>query len=150
MMIRKNHFPFAALAPQDAPAVRYWINLGSPSSVGVNARIHRIGQHLIDDVIAWLPPTDDPANTSDLALRGQFQALTRQVIEHTSHRAKLLEEGETEFNRMSHTLIRIQSDLSTESIILQTNGHIPDQIATLCFVESPTHHARFDLVKLYL
>ena len=51
---------------------------------------------------------------------------------------------------MSHTLIGIQLDLTTEHIILQTDRQIPEQIASLGFVQSASHHAGFDLIELDL
>src|SRR5438128_6142318 len=150
MMLGQKDLPVGSRFAVDLSALRKGVHLHLTATIGVNPRVHRIGQHQIDHVVARLLPADHPSHPSHQPLRGQFEPLACQIGEHATDRAELPEEAKDEGHRVSHTLIGIQLDLTTEHIILQTDRQIPEQIATLGFVQPAAHHAGFDLVKLYL
>ena len=150
MMLGEKDLPVSSRFAVNLPRMSEGVHLRLATTVGVNPSVHRIGQHEIDHMVARLLPADDSSHSSHQSLRGQFETLPCQVRENPADRAELPEEAKDEFDGVSHTLICLQPDLTTENIILQTDRHIPDQSAALGFIESASHHTCFDLVELYL
>jgi hypothetical protein len=131
MMLGEKDLPVGSRFAVNLPALREGIYLRLATTVGINASVHRIGQHEIDHMVARLLPADDSSHSSHQSLRGQFETLPCQVRENPADRAELPEEAKDEFDGVSHTLICLQPDLTTENIILQTDRHIPDQSTAL-------------------